>query len=57
VIKKGIFSDLKSETEYFIKCIKNSLVPINDGYSGLRIVKMLEAADKSLRLSGRKISL
>ena len=48
---------LKSETEYFIKCIKNSLVPINDGYSGLRIVKMLEAADKSLRLSGRKISL
>ena len=48
---------LKNETEYFIKCIENSHVPINDGYSGLRIVKMLEAADKSLKLSGRKIKL
>lgn len=48
---------LKNETEYFIECIKSNIVPINDGYAGLRIVKMLAAADKSLRLSGRKVML
>ena len=48
---------LKSETEYFIKCVLNSQVPINDGYAGLRIVRMLEAADRSLKAAGRKVKL
>ena len=43
---------LKLETEYFVDCILNDKNPINDGHAGLRVVKMLEAADKSLKNKG-----
>ncbi len=48
---------LKSETEYFIDCILNDKTPINDGHAGLRIVKMLEASDKSLKAKGKLVKL
>lgn len=48
---------LKLETKYFIDCILNDKIPINDGYAGLRVVKMLEAADKSLKQRGALIKL
>jgi len=48
---------LKIETAYFLKCIKENTTPINDGRSGLRIVKMLEASSESLRQKGREIAL
>lgn len=43
---------LKSEAGYFISCIEKSAKPFNDGISGWRIIKMLEAADQSLRQRG-----
>ncbi|GBE06242.1 putative oxidoreductase YdgJ [bacterium BMS3Abin10] len=45
------------ETEYFIDCIEKSKTPINDGHAGLRIVKMLEACDKSLQNDGKTVNL
>ncbi len=48
---------LKIETAYFLKCIKENTTPINDGRSGLRIVRMLEASSESLRQKGREIPL
>ncbi len=48
---------LKLETEYFIDCILNNKTPINDGEAGLRIVRMLEAADKSLKDKGNQVKL
>ncbi len=48
---------LKLEAEHFIHCISNDEIPINDGFAGLRVVKMLEACEKSLRNNGKKISL
>jgi predicted dehydrogenase len=36
----------------FIECISNGNTPINDGLAGLRVVKMLEAVDKSLKRRG-----
>lgn len=48
---------LEFETRYFIDCILNDETPINDGYSGLRVVRMLEAADESLRHKGSLIKL
>jgi len=48
---------LKVETEYFIDCILNHKTPINDGRAGLRIVEMLEAADKSLKQNGNLVRL
>jgi predicted dehydrogenase len=40
---------LRLESEYFVKCVSNDETPINDGQAGLRVVKMLEAANQSLR--------
>ena len=48
---------LKVEAAYFVDCILRDETPFNDGRAGLRIVKMLEAADQSLKLRGKVISL
>ena len=48
---------LTFETEYFVDCVLNNKTPINDGHAGLRVVKMLEASDKSLREKGKLIKL
>jgi predicted dehydrogenase len=48
---------LKAELGYFLKCIDESATPFNDGEAGLRVVRMLEAADKSLMDRGRVIPL
>ncbi len=39
---------LKVETRYFLDCIMNKTRPINDGVAGLRVVRILEAAEQSL---------
>jgi predicted dehydrogenase len=46
---------LRAETKYFIDCISNNERPFNDGVAGLRVVRMLEAADKSLKDRGKPI--
>ena len=48
---------LKVELEYFIDCILHNQMPFNDGAAGLRTVKLLEAADQSLKERGRIITL
>jgi len=44
---------LRSELQYFADCVMNGRRPFNDGVAGLRIVKLLEAADRSLQMRGR----
>ena len=39
---------LAVETRYFLDCIQNGTKPINDGHAGLRVVRILEGAEKSL---------
>ncbi len=48
---------LKVELTYFIDCILNDRTPTNDGEAGLRVVRMLDAADQSLKERGRLVSL
>jgi predicted dehydrogenase len=48
---------LKLELETFIDCILEDRPPINDGAAGLRVVRLLAAADQSLKERGRIISL
>jgi len=43
---------LHMELSYFVECIVRNEIPFNDGNAGLRIVKMLEAADQSLQKRG-----
>lgn len=46
---------LKLELGYFNECIIEDKTPINDGCAGLRIVKILQASDESLRNRGAEI--
>jgi len=48
---------LNVELEYFIDCVLNDRTPINDGLAGLRVVKILEAADQSLTERGKIVPL
>src|ERR1700732_1492513 len=48
---------LKVEASYFIDCIRNNKRPFNDGEAGLRIVRMLEAADESLKHKGKVVKV
>jgi len=48
---------LKVELSYFLKCIDENLAPVNDGMAGLQVVKILDAADKSLKSRGGVVSL
>jgi len=46
---------LRSELKYFVDCIMTDQIPFNDGNAGLRVVKMLEAANESLRRRGQLV--
>jgi len=48
---------LRVELGYFIDCVVKDQTPINDGVAGLRVVKLLEAADRSLADRGRAVQL
>jgi hypothetical protein len=48
---------LKLEIGYFAECITKGEAPHNDGVAGLRVVRLLEAADKSLNQRGNAILL
>jgi predicted dehydrogenase len=47
---------LKTELQYFTDCVLNDRTPVNDGIAGLRVVKLLDAADQSLKDRGRIIT-
>ncbi|HZQ21100.1 MAG TPA: Gfo/Idh/MocA family oxidoreductase [Terriglobales bacterium] len=48
---------LHRELSYFVECIRNDKTPMNDGIAGLRVVRMLEAANDSLRHRGALVRL
>ena len=48
---------LAVECQYFVDCVSNSVTPFNDGQAGLRVVKILEAANKSMKDRGHPVRL
>jgi predicted dehydrogenase len=48
---------LKLELDYFLDCILHNQTPINDGHAGLRVVRLLEAAERSLTHRGHLVTL
>ncbi len=48
---------LHVELDYFADCVMNSKTPFNDGHAGLRVVRMLEAADVSIQKRGELVRL
>jgi len=48
---------LRAAIDHLAECIDEKKSPITDGESGLRVVRLLEAADQSLKKGGTKIAL
>lgn len=48
---------LKIECQHFLDCIQKGRKPLTDGEDGLRVVRVLEAAQKSLRNQGLPVEL
>jgi len=48
---------LRAETAYFLKCIEENKRPFNDGVNGLQVVRLLEAAEKSVSQRGELVKL
>jgi predicted dehydrogenase len=48
---------LQEMVRHFVHCIRTSDIPISSGESGLRIVRILEAAQRSIKAQGGRITL
>ncbi|MFP4015323.1 MAG: Gfo/Idh/MocA family protein [Chitinispirillaceae bacterium] len=48
---------LRLECSHFVECIEKGTKPINDGASGLRVVRMLEACNESLAKRGQLVEI
>ena len=48
---------LQNELDYFLECVDGRKTPINDGQAGLRVVKLLESATRSLAKGGELVYL
>ena len=48
---------LRQELAYFVDCLSNDKTPFNDGAAGLRVVKLLEAANASVKKRGALVYL
>jgi predicted dehydrogenase len=55
--KLEVTEALKAEAQYFVDCLEKNEEPFNNGQAGLQVVRLLEAADRSLKQGGRKIEL
>jgi len=48
---------LRVEAQHFAECIRNGLTPLTDGESGLRVVRILEAAIESMGQRGKPVDI
>ena len=48
---------LQTEARHFVDCIEKNEEPDTDGLAGLRVVRVLEAAEKSMNLRGQLVEL
>ena len=48
---------LEHVCKHFVECALSGETPLTDGAAGLKVVRLLEAAQKSMRLGGTVISL
>ena len=48
---------LQAETAHFVDCVANGKKPITDGAVGLRVVRLLEAATRSMQAQGALVAI
>jgi len=56
-VEIGTEQPLEAECRHFLECIRDGRKPLSGGEHGLQVLKVLEAADRSLRGGGRMVSL
>ena len=53
----GLPWDLPEEYAHFLECIREGKQPQTDGYNGLRVVQIVEAAQRSLQNNGDSVRI
>ena len=48
---------LRLECEHFLECVRSRSTPVSDGHDGLRVVSVLEAANRSLERNGEPVDI
>jgi predicted dehydrogenase len=48
---------IRTQLSHFIECVKNGTPPLSDGKNGLQVVKILEAAQKSLDQGNNQVNI
>ncbi len=48
---------LKIEAEHFVDCVNNNRRPLSDGQAGLRVIRILEAATRSMANHGQPVEI
>jgi predicted dehydrogenase len=43
---------LKLECQHFVDCVRSGTTPVSDGRDGMRVVRVLEAAQQSIQADG-----
>jgi predicted dehydrogenase len=55
--KISLQEPLRLECSHFIDCVRERKTPLTDGVGGLRVVKVLDAAQKSLKNGGAPVAI
>jgi predicted dehydrogenase len=53
--KLSLTEPLKVECQHFLNCVRDGSTPLTDGDDGLRVLKVLEAAEQSLKEHGGRV--
>lgn len=48
---------LRTECAHFVECIRDGIQPLTDAASGIRVVKVIEAAQRSIEMDGSPVSI
>lgn len=48
---------LKNECDEFVRCIETGKKPLTDGFNGLQVVSVLEAAERSIQSGGQEMHI
>lgn len=56
-IKFGDEKPLTEQLRHFVDCVKGNRKPVSDGAEGVKVVKVLEAAEKSMKEGGKPVKV
>lgn len=48
---------LRLECKHFVECVRDRATPVSDAHDGLRVIRIIEAAQRSMELDGVPIAL